>query len=277
MLDDTVYERPLVDIARNYLLTGENKNDVLCGGNGNDSVDGDDGDDTIYGDNDNDTLIGGKGNNTLNGGNGDDTYIYNLGDGNDIISEQGNYYQDDTDVDTLIFGQGIKKEDLLVFRKPYDLNLDNDDSQDDFNQIDRNLVNLVIKFKNSPNDSITIENAISDGKIDTNNTLKAFKFANGDELNIDDIANLAMKGSDTDDIIYAFKNENFIINAGKGNDIIYGSTNNEIYEFGLGDGNDTIIKRDLNNPKRTRYSKGENVVYEGVNNGKETYILNFKK
>ena len=104
---------------------------------------------------------------------------------------------------------------MLVFRKPYDLNLDNDDSQDDFNQIDRNLVNLVIKFKNSPSDSITIENAISDGKIDTNNTLKAFKFANGDELNIDDIANLAMKGSDTDDIIYAFKNENFIINAGK--------------------------------------------------------------
>ena len=137
---------------------------------------------------------------------------------------------------------------MLVFRKPYDLNLDNDDSQDDFNQIDRNLVNLVIKFKNSPNDSITIENAISDGKIDTNNTLKAFKFANGDELNIDDIANLAMKGSDTDDVIYAFKNENFIINAGKGNDIIYGSTNNEIYEFGLGDANDTIIERDLNNP-----------------------------
>ena len=76
---------------------------------------------------------------------------------------------------------------MLVFRKSYDLNLDNDDSQDDFNQIDRNLVNLVIKFKNSPNDSITIENAISDGKIDTNNTLKAFKLANGDELNIDDI------------------------------------------------------------------------------------------
>ena len=229
-------------------LYGNGGDDKIYSYGGDDTIDLGDGNDTVYAGYGNDTIIGGKGNDTLNGGNGDDTYIYNLGDGNDTISEQGNYYQDDTDVDTLIFGQGIKKEDLLVFRKPYDLNLDNDDSQDDFNQIDRNLVNLVIKFKNSPNDSITIENAISDGKIDTNNTLKAFKFANGDELNIDDIANLAMKGSDTDDIIYAFKNENFIINAGKGNDIIYGSTNNEIYEFGLGDGNDTIIKRDLNNP-----------------------------
>ena len=258
-------------------LYGNGGDDKIYSYGGDDTIDLGDGNDTVYAGYGNDTIIGGRGDDILKGEYGSDTYIYNLGDGNDIISEQGNYYQDDTDVDTLIFGQGIKKEDLLVFRKPYDLNLDNDDSQDDFNQIDRNLVNLVIKFKNSPNDSITIENAISDGKIDTNNTLKAFKFANGDELNIDDIANLAMKGSDTDDIIYAFKNENFIINAGKGNDIIYGSTNNEIYEFGLGDGNDTIIKRDPNNPKRTRYSKGENVVYEGVNNGKETYILNFKK
>ena len=229
-------------------LYGNGGDDKIYSYGGDDTIDLGDGNDTVYAGYGNDTIIGGRGDDILKGEHGSDTYIYNLGDGNDIISEQGNYYQDDTDVDTLIFGQGIKKEDLLVFRKPYDLNLDNDDSQDDFNQIDRNLVNLVIKFKNSPSDSITIENAISDGKIDTNNTLKAFKFANGDELNIDDIANLAMKGSDTDDIIYAFKNENFIINAGKGNDIIYGSTNNEIYEFGLGDGNDTIIKRDLNNP-----------------------------
>ena len=229
-------------------LYGNGGDDKIYSYGGDDTIDLGDGNDTVYAGYGNDTIIGGRGDDILKGEYGSDTYIYNLGDGNDTISEQGNYYQDDTDVDTLIFGQGIKKEDLLVFRKPYDLNLDNDDSQDDFNQIDRNLVNLVIKFKNSPSDSITIENAISDGKIDTNNTLKAFKFANGDELNIDDIANLAMKGSDTDDIIYAFKNENFIINAGKGNDIIYGSTNNEIYEFGLGDGNDTIIKRDLNNP-----------------------------
>ncbi|MBR6952788.1 MAG: hypothetical protein IKH66_03105, partial [Campylobacter sp.] len=117
-----------------------------------------------------------------------------------------------------------------------------------FNQMHSNLNNLVIKFKNSANDSITIKNAIADGAINSFNTLKTFKFANGEELNISDIANLAMKGTDSDDTIYAFSNENFVINAGKGNDTIHGSTNNEIYEFDLGHGNDTIIERDLSTP-----------------------------
>ena len=49
MHDGTVYERPLVDIAGSYLLTGENKNDVLFGSNGNDILNGHAGSDILIG------------------------------------------------------------------------------------------------------------------------------------------------------------------------------------------------------------------------------------
>ena len=69
MHDGTVYERPLVDIAGNYLLTGENKNDVLFGGNGNDM------------------LIGHGGSDILIGGSGKDDYFVDNGD--TIIDSDG--------------------------------------------------------------------------------------------------------------------------------------------------------------------------------------------
>ena len=49
MHDGTVYERPLVDIAGNYLLTGENKDDVLFGGSGDDMLNGHAGSDILIG------------------------------------------------------------------------------------------------------------------------------------------------------------------------------------------------------------------------------------
>ena len=49
MHDGTVYERPLVDIAGSYLLTGENKDDVLFGGSGDDMLNGHGGADLLIG------------------------------------------------------------------------------------------------------------------------------------------------------------------------------------------------------------------------------------
>ena len=62
MHDGTVYERPLVDIAGSYMLTGNSKDDVLFGGNGNDM------------------LIGHGGADLLIGGNGKDDYFVDNGD-----------------------------------------------------------------------------------------------------------------------------------------------------------------------------------------------------
>ena len=49
MHDGTVYERPLVDIAGSYMLTGNSKDDVLFGSNGNDILNGHAGSDILIG------------------------------------------------------------------------------------------------------------------------------------------------------------------------------------------------------------------------------------
>ena len=51
------------------------------------SIDGGAGDDTIIGGYGSDTIIGGKGNDSLAGNDGADIFIYNLGDGNDTITD----------------------------------------------------------------------------------------------------------------------------------------------------------------------------------------------
>ena len=57
----------------------------LFGGNGNDTLIGGAGNDTLFGGNGNDTVIGGKGTDTAFLGTGNDTFIWNPGDGNDVV------------------------------------------------------------------------------------------------------------------------------------------------------------------------------------------------
>ncbi|PRY77276.1 hemolysin type calcium-binding protein [Yoonia maritima] len=69
---------PDPDCSTTGIAAGVEGNDILNGGAGNDTIDGDGGDDTITGGADNDTLTGGD---------GDDTFVYNVGDGNDVITD----------------------------------------------------------------------------------------------------------------------------------------------------------------------------------------------
>lgn len=71
-----------------------------------------DGNDTIVGFWLDDTLSGGLGDDTIEGSYGSDTYIYNLGDGDDYISDRG--YASSTDFDRLIFGTGISASDVII-------------------------------------------------------------------------------------------------------------------------------------------------------------------
>ena len=67
------------------IIRGYSGNDTLSGGLRSDTLYGDDGADNIYGQKGNDTLVGGIGNDRLEGGSGDDTYVFNPGDGQDIV------------------------------------------------------------------------------------------------------------------------------------------------------------------------------------------------
>ena len=87
---------------------------------------GSDEDNTIYGYDGDDIIIGGKGNDVLYGGTDNDTYIFNLGDGQDIIDEEGNRNDD-----KIVFGEGITLDMITVTRDGGDMVLligDNGDS-----------------------------------------------------------------------------------------------------------------------------------------------------
>ena len=73
----------------NTILGGSGK-DTLYGADGDDSLVGNAGNDKLYGQNGDDTLWGGIGNDTLKGGDGADVFIYNAGEGKDVISDFAN-------------------------------------------------------------------------------------------------------------------------------------------------------------------------------------------
>lgn len=88
--------------------------EVIQLSSGNDIIDTKGGNDVIKALGGNDTLIGGTGDDRLDGGLGNDTYIYNRGDGKDIVIDSGGH-------DTLQFKDGISNGDLIAEFKDNDL------------------------------------------------------------------------------------------------------------------------------------------------------------
>ena len=103
--DDKVYGE-----AGDDKLYGSSGKDILEGGEGNDLLDGGVGDDI---------LVGGAGDDVLEGSYGSDTYVYNKGDGHDVINNYA--YSGVQDKDVLKFGEGISSEDLEVIRRGNDV------------------------------------------------------------------------------------------------------------------------------------------------------------
>ena len=90
-------------------------NDTVYGKEGSDIIYGEAGSDSLYGGNGDDVLVGGTGNDYLSGDYGNDTYVFNLGDGQDTICE---YESSATSgkADKIVFGEGIKEEDVKLHR-----------------------------------------------------------------------------------------------------------------------------------------------------------------
>jgi Ca2+-binding RTX toxin-like protein len=78
----------LIGSAYADTLVGNAGSNVLVGGAGNDMLTGGAGGDTLAGDSGNDTLAGGSGSDLLIGGDGNDTYVFNAGDGHDLVDNQ---------------------------------------------------------------------------------------------------------------------------------------------------------------------------------------------
>lgn len=239
--NDTVYAYG----GNDTIIAGEG-NDVVYAGNGDDTLTGDAGADKLYGESGNDTLEGGIGNDTLDGGAGNDVYVYNLGDGKDVIT-------DSSGMDTLKFGEGINKENITVRY------LLNGDMVIALKETDKTFEELsdTITVKGWNTISNRVENALfSDG---TNVTIESLQTSsagndllmygdNGVTIDLGGGDDTLFSGSGKDTISGGAGND--IIQTGEGNDTLNGGTGvdtlqggrgDDLYLYTLGDGKDTII------------------------------------
>ncbi|MDU3911695.1 calcium-binding protein [Kluyvera ascorbata] len=108
------------DVVQN--LIAQEEGSVLEAGSHDDTLTGLSGDDRLYGNDGNDTLTGGAGQDILTGGAGSDTYVFNAGDGMDIIEDCR--YADNLDHNILRIGDGLHREDSHVARYYDDLVID---------------------------------------------------------------------------------------------------------------------------------------------------------
>lgn len=204
----------------NDLLDGGVGNDLLYGYGGNDTLLGGDGNDTLNGDEGNDTLVGGTGDDLLIGGNGSDTYLFNRGDGQDIIADGG----DSISTDILQFGADILQSDVTVTR----------------------LWNGDLSFGiNGSTDQITVQGWYT-GQANANR-IERIVFGDGSVLTPADFENLPITGTSGDDIIIGTSGNDTLIGLG-GNDTLSGGLGNDTLDGGLGNdlldggaGNNTLI------------------------------------
>ena len=99
----------------------------MLGGNGNDYLDGGEGDDGLSGGAGDDTLYGGPGTDILAGGAGKDTYIFNRGDGVEVIVDTPSG-ADDPEASVIKLGPGISPDEVKFRVGPMTIDLGQGDA-----------------------------------------------------------------------------------------------------------------------------------------------------
>ena len=253
--------------AGNDWLQGEGGDDMLFGGAGNDTLLGDatylngalngndylaggDGNDTLAGFGGNDVLIGGLGDDALVGGAGKDTYIFNRGDGVEIIfdeddrdgnlDEQGN--NTNPNKSTIVFGDGINQSQLTFRRGSLMIDLGEGDaihlSLPD-GQDDLAATRLFGSLQFADGSSMSFEDVLAQG-FDIDGT------AGNDNNEPGEPDSLI--GTSVSDRVRGFAGNDVldgrggidILTGGSGNDTLYGGAGQDTYHFNRGDGSDVI-------------------------------------
>ncbi|CAH0244973.1 Bifunctional hemolysin/adenylate cyclase [Pseudomonas sp. Bi70] len=213
------------------LLAGGDGNDTLKG-QGFDTLQGGAGDDLIeaYSNawNQGTNIIeGGTGNDTIYGSFGEDTYIFNLGDGHDLLIERRAneaYSNIEPTADTLSFGEGISASDLSFHRRGLD---------------------MVIEHANGT-DSITVQNWFKEPN--DHFKLEYFVFADGSELSQAEVeGQVIWHGTATTDSFIGYRDLNDTMQLGAGDDQAWGRAGDDVIHGENGNdyldgeaGNDTI-------------------------------------
>ncbi|MCU7934082.1 MAG: hypothetical protein KZQ99_04275, partial [Candidatus Thiodiazotropha sp. (ex Dulcina madagascariensis)] len=199
-------------------LEGDAGDDDLYGHAGNDRLEGGTGGDDLWGGAGDDILVGGSGNDTLQGDAGNDTYLFELGFGQDTITNS-----DDTAwrIDAIAFGAGIASGDIRVQRSSGD---------------------LILALTGSE-DRVTVKGFFSEDALDNpanNNAdvIDEVRFSDGTRWSIDDIKSMALVSTEHDDLLYGYAGADNLIRGEGGDDTLYGNDRADVL-YG-GDDNDIL-------------------------------------
>ncbi|MBK9585979.1 MAG: type I secretion C-terminal target domain-containing protein [Alphaproteobacteria bacterium] len=209
-------------------LRGLGGDDFLYGNQGDDTLEGDEGADNLSGQEGDDTLEGGTEADNLYGGLNDDTYVWAVGDGNDVISEEGG-------LDKIVLNGVL----------PADVRFESDGGY-----------SLIVHIGD---ESIIISNQLLDHYSPGNGydvyQVESLVYGDGTEVSL--LHNLTFTGTGESDTVHGINDDNTLrglgggdtlfayegddtLEGGEGADGLYGGLNNDTYEWSVGDGNDTI-------------------------------------
>jgi VCBS repeat-containing protein len=200
--------------------------DYITGTLGADVIDALGGNDVVSALAGNDAVTGGTGNDVLIGGAGNDTYYYALGDGSDVIADQGS-----SDMDTLALGTGLTPEQVTVRRDAQNLYLDMPDGatltiDSWYTQTSNQLA--AINFE----DGTVWDSTELDLRAQTPSALDDYLLGTADD-------DVILAGTGNDQIFAGTGNDTLA--GGVGTDVIDGGAGDDTYVFDLGDGSDQIV------------------------------------
>ena len=201
--------------------------------------------DSLMGSGSADILWGGKGNDYMSGGAGGDIYVFQAGDGQDVIDDLGTFSFGPVKagIDILNF-RGINANNLKLIRDGESPNLKIVILDDDGNPTGDTL-EIIGQFGGFRPGLGLFSDALgsSDGlTYIAPNLIERFIFDDGSSLDSVQIIEQVLENAKTanDDAIYGMLNNN-TLDGGAGDDFLSGKEGDDTYIFGRGYGRDVII------------------------------------
>ncbi|MBR0061750.1 MAG: hypothetical protein IJP68_09770, partial [Selenomonadaceae bacterium] len=208
---------------------------------------------SIIGSENNETISGGKGNDTLTGGDGSDVFVYNSGDGNDVITD---YAEEDKIKIALGTAKVTKKNKDVIFtigsekitvKGAADKVVTYIDADGKTNYypaptkdsviINGTAVTILEEYKSATFDVGNVKNGNKVKRIDASLVSHDLEIIGNAKANV-------ILGGAGDDTIYG----------GKGNDTLQGGDGADFFVYASGDGNDRIV--DYNADDTIQITKG---------------------
>jgi Ca2+-binding RTX toxin-like protein len=254
----------LVGGAGRDLLIGQGGNDVLYGGTeddvlygddrvdmtlvGDDYLDGGDGNDTLYAGAGDDILIGGAGDDVLHGGAGRDVYVFNRGDGIDVIDDSGRD-------SVLRLGSGVTSDDVTLGVGSLLIHLGGADQVHfaEFDPLDARGSAPLATIEFADGSTLSAGDLLDRGfDIDGTSGADQLQGTSVDDriqglAGADQIAsfggNDTLDGGGGNDVLDA-GDGNDMLTGGSGDDVLRGGAGDDLYRFAPGSGHDRITDAD---------------------------------